>query len=505
MKVQVRRVVAAALFVALGGLGLPFGTPVAFADTSPSFTTVALTTPIDEGQTAVVSGTFSAPDPNAAPMIGVDWGNGMAQEWLSPGLGDNTFEFKMLFKDEGKGTYTVTLTVDDGTGVNPPVDKTLTLVVRNVAPSVTMTTSATTLLDHDTLNVSGSFTDPGVLDTFTASTDWGDGSASTQAYTATAPKTFAFSHVYPTPGQYKVTTTVTDNDGGKGTSTSPLTVNPRNTPPSNVVLSGDSVVAGALATIRGSFADPDLTDTHTVSFTWGDGATSSFSLTAGVLSFSATHTYANAGSYPVAATVSDGLASASGALSYVVLTPNSAPKDLVLSTPGVVLGSPTTLSGTFTDADGTDTHTVSVDWGDTSTSTLSLDAGVGSFTATHTYAATGSYTVTVKVADPANASVSGTSTADVRSKSTSELLDDLTSTIKSWGLDAGTENSLLTKVKPSCSNLSALANEVSAQTNKKLTMDQVSSFNGVMTQVSGQLSCSATMTVAPKTRASTAK
>src|SRR5207237_779747 len=401
MKAQLRKVVAAAVVVALVGLGFPAGTHVASADTSPSFGTVALTTPINEGQTAVVSGTFSAPDPNAYPLIGISWGNGMAPEWLSPA--DNTFEFSMLFKDEGKGSFTVKLTIDDG--VNLPVDETRTLVVQNVAPSVSMTASATTLLDHDTLTVDGSCTDRGVLDTFATRITWGDGSAATtQSYTAAAPKTFNASHLYPTPGSYTVTTTVTDNDGGVGTATSALTVNARNTPPSNVALTGDSVVAGTLATVQGTFADPDATDTHTVSVDWGDHSTSSVAVAAGVLSFSATHTYANAGTYTVAATVTD------------------------------------------------------------------------------------------------SATATATSTADVRSRPSGDLVDDLTALIKSWGLDGGTENSLLTKVRPSCSNLSALSNEVSAQTNKKLSMDQVNSFNGLVTQLSGQLGCSSTMTVTSRVK-----
>jgi PKD repeat protein len=504
MKALLRNAVVATAAVALVGLGFPGGTRVAFADTSPSFTSITMASPINEGDTAVVSGTFSAPDPNADPLISINWGNGMAVEFLSPGAGGTTFEFQTLFKDEGKGSFNVTLTLDDG--VNLPVTQTLTLVVLNVAPTVNMTASATTLLDHDTLTVDASFTDPGVLDTFNARINWGDGSpAATQTYTATAPKTFNASHVYPMPGSYTVTTTVTDNDGGVGTATAPLTVNARNTPPSNVVLSGASVVAGTPATLQGTFVDPDATDTHTVSLDWGDISTpSSLSLAAGAVSFSATHTYANAGTFTVSATVTDSAnASASGTLSYVVLKPNSPPANLVVSTPEAVLGSATTLSGTFSDADAADTHSVTVDWGDTSTQTLSLDAAVFSFSATHTYASAGSYTVTVTVSD-SKASTSATSTANVRTETVDELLTDLTTLIQSWNLDDGSENSLLTKVKPTCNSLSALSNLVSAQTNKKLTMDQVNAFNAVVTQLSGQLSCSGAVLASPKAKIATA-
>ena len=44
--------------------------------------------------------------------------------------------------------------------------------------------------------------------------------------------------------------------------------------------------------MNGSFFDPDPSDTHTVVVTWGDGTPNqNISVAAGVLTFSATHTY----------------------------------------------------------------------------------------------------------------------------------------------------------------------------------------------------------------------
>jgi PKD domain-containing protein len=505
MKVQLRTVVAAATVAALATFGIAAGALAAPASVSlsPSFTTVDLSTPIDEGQTATVSGTFSAPDPSGFPMITVDWGNGMAPDTVSPALGDNTFSFSMLFKDEG--AFTVTLTLDDG--VNAPAVQTLSLVVRNVAPTVTMSTSAATLLDHDTLSVSGSFTDPGVLDTFTATINWGDLSASwTQNYTANAAKTFAASHQYLTAGTYTVTATVTDDDNGAGSATANLVVNARNTPPSNVVLAATPATAGSATGVSGKFTDPDAADTHTVALAWGDGSSSTLALAAGVLDFSSSHTYATAGDYNVTATVTDPAgASASGSVSFTVARPNSAPTDLVLTTTGTVVGGSGSVSGTFTDADATDTHTVSIDWGDGSPVVdLALDAGVGSFGASHTYTAVGTYTVTVDVVDPSNAWVAGSATLVVRSETSSELLGDLTTMIKSWSLDAGMQTSLLTKVKASCTSLSALANEVSAQAGKELTATEVTAFNGTNSQLGTQLGCTGTLTAAMRAQATRA-
>lgn len=70
-------------------------------------------------------------------------------------------------------------------------------------------------------------------------------------------------------------------------------------------------------------------------------------------------------------------------------------------------GGSTTLTGTFTDADAADTHTVTIDWGDGSPDTvLHLAAGVTSFSQAHTYAddhPTGTshdaYTIGVTVVD----------------------------------------------------------------------------------------------------------
>src|SRR5690606_23584683 len=65
-----------------------------------------------------------------------------------------------------------------------------------------------------------------------------------------------------------------------------------NTPPSDLVIQTPLVIdESSVAVLTLTFTDPDLTDTHTIEIDWQDGTTDTFSLAAGVTSFSTSHTY----------------------------------------------------------------------------------------------------------------------------------------------------------------------------------------------------------------------
>ena len=92
---------------------------------------------------------------------------------------------------------------------------TATLTVTNVAPTVDAGADRTVFIGQ-TFTLTASITDPGAADTHTADIDWGDGSPPEAATVDQATHTVIASHVYPAPGVYMVTVTVTDSDGGVG-------------------------------------------------------------------------------------------------------------------------------------------------------------------------------------------------------------------------------------------------------------------------------------------------
>ncbi|MFX1315255.1 MAG: PKD domain-containing protein [Promethearchaeota archaeon] len=87
--------------------------------------------------------------------------------------------------------------------------------VYNVAPDVDPLSDQTVYEDIP-ITFTGFFTDPGELDTHTILWDFGDG--------GTAENTLNPTHTYSRPGQYTVTLTVKDDDGGIGTATCTITV-----------------------------------------------------------------------------------------------------------------------------------------------------------------------------------------------------------------------------------------------------------------------------------------
>src|SRR5205807_270936 len=162
-------------------------------------------------------------------------------------------------------------------------------------------------------------------------------------------------------GNYAVSVTVTDKDGGSGQASTGVTVN--NVAPSNVQLSlsAATINENGSTTLGGSFTDPATLDTHTVVITWGDGsANTTLNLAAGVLTFSgASHQYLDNGSYTIAVTVADN-DTASGQASTAVTVSNLAPSNVQLSLSAATINEngSTALSGSFTDPGTLDTHTV---------------------------------------------------------------------------------------------------------------------------------------------------
>ncbi len=108
--------------------------------------------------------------------------------------------------------YSIGVSVKDDDG--GPGSAGTQVTVNNVAPVVNAGADQT-LAFGSVVNVSASFTDPGTIDTWTYSIDWGDGSpVATGSATVGSPITG--SHQYVVAGNQTITVCVTDDDLGKG-------------------------------------------------------------------------------------------------------------------------------------------------------------------------------------------------------------------------------------------------------------------------------------------------
>lgn len=188
------------------------------------------------------------------------------------------------------GIYTATLTVTDDDGSTDTVSHNVTIV--NVAPSVQAGPDQTGN-ESDTVSFSGSFSDPGWLDTHTYAWDFGDG--------GTASGTLTPTHVYSDNGIYTVTLTMTDDDGGVGIDTMQVTVN--NVAPT--VDTGPDVAnySGQTHQLTATFTDPGMLDTHTATIDWGDGSVEAGVV--GVGTVTGSHVYFVPGNYTITVTVFD--------------------------------------------------------------------------------------------------------------------------------------------------------------------------------------------------------
>jgi PKD repeat protein len=166
------------------------------------------------------------------------------------------------------GAYTVTLRCIDAAG-NFDTD-TLTVTVSNVAPSVNAGANQA-INEGASASMTGTFTDPGWLDTHTATINWGEGTVeaglvSEENVKPDSTGTVSKTHTYGDNGVFTVTLTVCDDDGGCSSDT--LTVTVSNLAPTVDPLSSVTISEGQSASFIGHATDPG-SDDLTFQWTWG--------------------------------------------------------------------------------------------------------------------------------------------------------------------------------------------------------------------------------------------
>lgn len=208
-------------------------------------------TSVNSGSTSVwgvAAGDFNN-DGNADIVIGLN------SVKFIPGLGNGTFGKISIFKFSAYGLAKTDMNNDGNLDLLTTDGKsTMSYYTGSGTGSFTLQSSVSfkasgiygvaatangpeklTGVEGSVTNVQGSLTDPGYLDTHTATWDWGDGSPTTSGVVTethnppAAAGTVTGSHIYTNEGEYTVTLTVTDNNGGVATDTKPIVIEP-NTP-----------------------------------------------------------------------------------------------------------------------------------------------------------------------------------------------------------------------------------------------------------------------------------
>lgn len=366
----------------------------------PVLSNVAITSPINENGTATLTGDISDADGDGF-ILTVDWGDGNTDVYTYTAGTASFSETHTYLDDNPTGTpsdnYTVDLTLEDTFG-NSVTDST-SVTVNNVAPTLSGVNITSPINENGIATLTGTITDPGTLDTFTLTVDWGDGSA-TEVFTYTAGTTsFSETHTYlddnptATPSDnYTVSLTLNDDDTGSDTDSATVTVNNVAPTLSGVALNSP-ISENDVVTVTGTITDPGTLDTFTLVVDWGDGsAPETFNYPAGTTSFTETHTYLddNPTGTPsdvntVSLTLTDDDTGTANANPTV--TVNNLPPTLsnVAATPVITETGIITLTGNIVEVGTQDTFTLTVDWADGNVETFTYPAGTTSFVETHQY------------------------------------------------------------------------------------------------------------------------
>lgn len=328
----------------------------------------------NEGSPVNFNGSGSS-DPDAGDVITYAWNFGDGNTATGP-TPSHTYA--------DNGNYTVTLKVTDQAGVSHST--TVGATVMNVFPSVQLTGPTAPLSYTQAVNITGSFTDPGVLDApWVTSIHWGDATVTNGTSTPGTP--INATHTYAAPGTYHIKLGVDDKDAGHGAATVTVVI---------VNLAPVARPGGPYAGVEGSsvsFNGTASTDPEgrPLSYSWSfsDGGTATGPTPSRV--------FADNGSYTATLTVTDELGSTNTSSATVTIG-NLNPIVSLAAAGSIFSGGTYNLTGSFSDAGVNDSPwSTLINWGGpTSAGTASAQ---GAVSASQTYLAAGTYAISLKVTD----------------------------------------------------------------------------------------------------------
>ena len=393
-----------------------------------------LVTGNEGGMPVQTVGFFS--DPAGTEALGdyqanIDWGDGSVTPGIivpAPIFGGFWVMGSHQYSEEG--VYTVVFTVAHDSAVI--LGGGVSTAVIDDTPVVSSGDLTVSGLENQATGMQAvaKFVDPGTpepLSDYSATIDWGDGSAAAAGVIAYDPATRSFTvsgnHTYADEGLYAVKTKIV-HDG-----LSPVEA-------SSTAVIGDPAVVGtggfalegvertgAVQTVA-TFTDPagpEAVGDYSASIDWGDGGpptAGTITLQAGVFTVTGAHAYANEGSYAVKVSISHDAAPAV----VVSDTATISDSDQLIGTTlpihpvenATFTGAVATFSNTDTSAPASD-FTALIGWGDGTTSAGTVSGGAGSFTVSgsHLYDE-GRFVITVTLSDVGGVSATATRTIDIR-------------------------------------------------------------------------------------------
>jgi Tol biopolymer transport system component len=203
------------------------------ANFEPVLSDVAVSSPVDEGSMATVTGRISDPNEGDSFTITVDWGEGLGVQLFEFPAGTRSFELTHPYTDDNPANtssdnYTISVTVNDhrfGTATGSTV-----VTVNNVAPLLSgLTVSPSPAVLGSPITLSFNLADPGWVPFVTDESprltiDWGDGHS--EIMDPFQPGQIQATHNYAALGSYMITLHATDNDLGETVQTISVEVSP---------------------------------------------------------------------------------------------------------------------------------------------------------------------------------------------------------------------------------------------------------------------------------------
>ena len=397
---------------------------------TPQGTTIGATT--NEALNNVTVATFSDTD-TASPAgdfsASINWGDGTT-------TGGSVSGSAGAFTVTGSHTYTAPGTDNVHVTLSDDAPGTATATANSTANVVTGSLSGQEVLTSATEHVAlaDSTTVATLTDTyssvpargFSASIDWGDGTAATTGTVTGSNGSFSVDggHTYTDEASAPVSVLITrTSDNANTTANGTVTVgeNDALTPQGTTINTFTNQPLNNV--VVATFSDTDTASPASdlpASITWGDGTTTTGSVSGSGGSFTVTgsHTYTAPGTDNVHVTLSDdapGTASATANSTVNVSAGTLASAEVLTSaTEHVALPGSTTVA-TFTDTNPTDQasgFTATIDWGDGITATGTVAGSNGSFSVDggHTYNDEASAPVSVlitRTSDSANTTANG--------------------------------------------------------------------------------------------------